>query len=71
MNTTQRITKTAKALGYTIATERNELVARDAKGDAKMSATIVEGRFHGGYVTDTLGHIVSCSTVRDMIRWAA
>ena len=71
MDTTQRLTKTAKALGLTIATERQELVARDAAGTARMSATIVDGKFFGGYVTDRTGHVVSCSTVRDMIRFAA
>lgn len=71
MNTTQRLTKTAQHLGLTVSTERQELVARDAAGIARMSATIVDGKFHGGYVTDSMGHVVSCSAVRDMVRWAA
>jgi len=71
MNTTQRITKTAKTLGLTVSTERQQLVARDAAGNARMSATIVDGKFQGGYITDRTGHVVSCSTVRDMVRFAA
>ena len=72
MNTTQRITKTAQALGYTVSSEfGGELVARNAQGEARMSATIVDGRFHGGYTTDRMGHVVSHRTVREFIASAA
>ena len=68
MTTTQRITKTAQALGYTVTSEfGGELVARNAQGEARMSATIIGGRFHGGYTTDRMGHVVSHSTVREFI----
>lgn len=72
MNTTQRIAKTAKALGYTVTTEfGGQMVARNAEGQARISAGFVAGRFVGGYVLDSLGHVVPCATVRDLIRFAA
>ena len=59
------------ALGYTVSQESSNFVARDQDGNARLSATIVGGKFHGGYTTDRMGHITSHSTVRDMIRFAA
>lgn len=71
MNTTQKLTATATALGYTVTNESSRLVARDSAGNARLSATIIGGKFHGGYTTDHMGHVTSHSTVRDMIRFAA
>ena len=71
MTTTQRLTATATDLGYTVETERDQLTARDASGTVRLAATIIDGKFYGGYVVDSLGHVVSCGTVRDMVRFAS
>lgn len=66
MNTTQRITKAATAKGLTVTTEGGQLVVLNG-AKVTASATIQAGRFHGGYTTDALGHIVSHSTVGALV----
>jgi hypothetical protein len=67
MNTTQRIMAVALPKGLELRMEGQELIGVDTEGRVIISATLVDGRFRGGYTTDALGHIVSHSTVRDFV----
>jgi hypothetical protein len=64
--TTQQITKIAQTLGLTVRMEGTELVGRDGAGLTHMSATIVGGKFFGGYTVDFMGHVVSHDTVKGL-----
>lgn len=64
--TTQRITKIAQTVGLTVRMEGSELVGRNGAGLAHMSATIVGGKFYGGYTVDFMGHVTSHDTVKGL-----
>lgn len=76
MTTTQRIRNRAADLGYTWDQQSlpggREVMTVFPAGtqNIKMCAQFAQGKFEGGYVVDRLGHVVSCDTVTDLIRFA-
>lgn len=75
MNTKQRITSRATELGYsgesTVHGNLEVVTFHSAgRGVVKMQAQFVGNRFEGGFVVDRMGHVVSCDTVTDLIRFA-
>lgn len=67
MQTREKITQAAAEQGFRAIEEGQELVVLSTAGKVEASATIVSGRFYGGYVVDALGHVVSLSTVKGML----
>lgn len=66
-STEKKITVAAAEQGFRAITEGSELVVLNTAGKVEASATIVSGRFYGGYVVDRIGHVVSHSTVKGML----
>lgn len=69
MTTTQKLAKIAAGLGWNVATNSTNREVRDNEGNLRASAVVIDGRFYGGFTVDSMGHVMSHNTARDLFRF--